>query len=214
MKVRWYFDIVSPYAWLHSVRLQALSIPLELEARPVLFAGLLAHWGQLGPAEVPPKRAFTYRHVQWLAERDGVALRWPPGHPFNPLMLDRLCCLLAPAPAAVHEVFAWVWRDGGDPRDFQGICQLAERLGVTDAPARLRDDAVKADLRAHTAAAISDGVFGVPTLVVDGQVFWGRDGLDMLRVHLADPTVFASAAYAELAALPVLAEREIKKNPA
>lgn len=51
----WYFDFISPFAYLQFVRLGELA-GARLRLRPVLFAGLLQHWGQLGPAEIPAKR--------------------------------------------------------------------------------------------------------------------------------------------------------------
>ena len=73
----WYFDVISPYAFLQFRQLQELQLLDELTPRPVLFAGLLNHYGQLGPAEIPSKREFTYRQVLWLAERRGLTLRMP-----------------------------------------------------------------------------------------------------------------------------------------
>ena len=81
----WYFDFISPFAYLQSERLPAVSGALDLRYRPVLFAGILGAHGQKGPAEIPAKRVFTYRHVLWTARSRGVPLRFPPAHPFNPL---------------------------------------------------------------------------------------------------------------------------------
>ena len=59
----WYFDVISPYAYLQHNQLDNLPTELEIERKPVLFAGLLDHWGHLGPAEIPKKRTFTYRYT-------------------------------------------------------------------------------------------------------------------------------------------------------
>lgn len=74
-----WFDVISPYAYLAFERLpRALDgLPMVVEYRPVLFAGLLGHWGQKGPAEIEPKRAWTFRHVGWMAHRDAVRLQTP-----------------------------------------------------------------------------------------------------------------------------------------
>ena len=61
-----------------------------VEYRPVLFAGMLAHHGQKGPAEIEAKRAWTFRHVHWLAHSHGIPMDTPARHPFNPLPLLRL----------------------------------------------------------------------------------------------------------------------------
>ena len=66
---KWYFDFVSPFAYLQNLRLDEFSTHLKIDRKPLLFAGLLKHWDSKGPAELPPKRLFTYRHVQWMADR-------------------------------------------------------------------------------------------------------------------------------------------------
>ena len=83
--IRWYFDVISPFAYLHWPRVRALAQTHAVEFRPLLLAGLLDANGQKGPAEIEAKRRFTYRHVLWLARQQGVVLRFPPAHPFNPL---------------------------------------------------------------------------------------------------------------------------------
>ncbi|HET7634790.1 MAG TPA: DsbA family protein, partial [Burkholderiales bacterium] len=91
-RLTFWFDVVSPFSWLAFERLpQALEgVSVELRYRPVLLAGLLAHFGQKGPAEIGPKRTWTYRQVAWLAQRHGIALQMPARLPFNPLPLLRL----------------------------------------------------------------------------------------------------------------------------
>src|SRR5215813_13492728 len=113
----WYFDFISPFSYLQFHDLPRLRAVYEIRLRPILFAGLLAHWGQLGPAEIAPKRSFTYRQVRWLARRTGIALNLPPSHPFNPLALLRLAIHLNAGPDIVDRLFAFVWRDGKVPDD-------------------------------------------------------------------------------------------------
>ncbi|MEI5604188.1 hypothetical protein, partial [Streptomyces brasiliscabiei] len=79
-----------PFAYLSLKQLPALPAGTELELLPVLFAGLLNHHRQIGPAEIPAKRRFTYRFVVWRARQMGVPLVMPPTHPFNPLSALRL----------------------------------------------------------------------------------------------------------------------------
>lgn len=92
-----WFDPVSPYAALAFAALpEALEgLSVTVRYRPVLFAGLLRHWGQLGPAEMVPKREWTYRQVLWEARRRGLPLQLPSAHPFNPLALLRLALACA-----------------------------------------------------------------------------------------------------------------------
>ncbi len=201
-----WFDPISPYAYLAFEQL-----PLALEGcsynvdyRPVLFAGLLGHWGQLGPAEIAPKRAWTYRQVAWQAHRLGIDMAMPAQHPFNPLTLLRLA--LASAPPAglpnrrvVELVMRHVWRGGADANDAARLQALREAV------VPLRDthsEPVKAELRAHTGVAIERGLFGVPTLELDGRLFWGLDALPMLRAALQGDPWFDGPAWDAAAVAP------------
>ena len=159
-RIDFYFDVISPYAWLAFERLpQVLQGQHHLvNYRPVLLAGLLGHWGQKGPAEIVPKRAWTYRQVAWLAQQQGTPLQLPQPHPFNPLALMRLALAAAPAAGTpnrrvVELLFRHVWcRDGADPNQPDALADLAQAV------APLRDPAgaeVKAELRERTDAALA-----------------------------------------------------------
>jgi 2-hydroxychromene-2-carboxylate isomerase len=192
-----YFDVISPYAYLAFELLpQALTgLSYRVSYTPVLFAGLLKHHGQLGPAEIAPKRDWTYRQVLWLAHSRGIALQLPATHPFNPLPLLRLALACSPehAPAnpnryVCEQIFHHVWRGGAEAGDPQRLDALAQQL----APRRDRHgDAVKAQLTRNTQGAVAQGVFGVPTFEVDGKLFWGLDALPMLREYLLGSDWFA-----------------------
>jgi 2-hydroxychromene-2-carboxylate isomerase len=193
-----WFDVVSPYAYLAFERL-----PESLEGcsyvadyRPVLFAGLLQHWGQKGPAEIEPKRAWTYRHVHWLAHRHGIELQMPAQHPFNPLALQRLAIACGPNRRVVEALLRHVWRGGADPNDAERLRALAADLAPSRDPGA---GDVKAALRANTDDAIARGLFGVPTIEVDGRLFWGMDALPMVAAALKGDAWFDGPAWQEAA---------------
>ena len=100
-----------------------------------------------------------------------------------------------------------MFRDGRDLSDPKVIGELAAELGVPDPQARLADPAVKARLRENTDWAIAHGVFGVPTLVIGEEIFWGHDALDMALDYLKDPEAFRDAPMRAIEALPVGIER-------
>jgi len=189
-----WFDPVSPYAYLAFEQLpQALEgCSYAVEYQPVLFAGLLGHWGQKGPAEIEPKRAWTFRHVAWLAHRHGIPLDAPAAHPFNPLALLRLALACGPNRRIVEALMRHVWVGGGDASDADRL----DRLTRTLAPARDPNAAeVKAELRRATDSAIAQGIFGVPTFALEGRLFWGIDALPMLRAALLGEARFDGPAW-------------------
>lgn len=186
--ITFYFDVISPYAALAFERLpEALDgLNVVVDYRPILFAGLLKAWGQKGPAEMEAKRQWTFRQVAWMAHRLGIALQTPAQHPFNPLALQRLAWACGPNRRVVEQLFRHVWQGGGQDANAAGRLELLQQqLRPAIDPA---DDAVKQALRQATEDAIARGVFGVPTLEVDGRLFWGLDSLDMVASYLrGDP---------------------------
>ena len=203
-QVTWYFDFVSPFSYLCLARLGELR-EVELAYRPVLFAGLLQQFGQKGPAEIGPKRRWTYRWCQWSAERLGLPFRFPATHPFNPLHHLRLAIAARCEPAAVRRIFEALWTTGADPGDAQRFAELCAAVKVDSA--RLADPEVKNTLRRNTDQAAAAGVFGVPSFEADGEIFWGVDSIDFLKAFLADASVLRNAQMRRLDALPVGASR-------
>jgi 2-hydroxychromene-2-carboxylate isomerase len=202
MHADWYFDFISPFAYLQWPKVRALSARVDIAFRPILFAGLLQHHGHKGPAEIPGKREFTYRFVQWQAQREGLTLRFPPAHPFNPLAALRLCIAAGSSTAAIDAIFAHLWREGRAGDSPAALRDVASGLGIEDIDATLAQPEVKATLRANFEAALAAGVFGVPSLVADGEVFWGNDATPMFEHWLADPVAFDSEAMRALRSLP------------
>jgi len=206
--VDWYFDFVSPFAYLQSEQLHLLGPKTRVRYRPVLFAGLLAAHGHKGPAEIPRKREFTYRFALWEARRLGIPFKMPHEHPFNPLPLLRLALACDCAPDAVHAIFRFVWRDGRLPDLPIEWAELASNLRLPDADRRIADPEVKDALRRNTDEAIARGVFGVPTLMAGDEIFWGNDATGMCADYLAQGGRWTDAEYERVAALPVGAERK------
>ena len=207
VEARWYFDFVSPFAYLQWQRIKTFE-GCAWDYRPILFAGLLNHFGHLGPAELANKRIFSYRHVQWRADRAGVAMCFPPTHPFNPLPSLRLCVAAGCTKASIDTVFNFIWRDGLAADTAEGIDALSRRLQITDVAAALASPGPRRTLQSNFQRAIEDDVFGVPSIVIDSNVFWGDDATDMFKDYLKDRMLFDSGAMQRLSNLPVGAVRK------
>jgi 2-hydroxychromene-2-carboxylate isomerase len=204
--ITFYLDFISPYAYLAferlPVALQGLSY--QVTYKPVLFAAMLKHYGQLGPAEIAPKRTWTYRQMQWLAREHGLPMQAPASHPFNPIGLLRLALACGTDGSCnryvAETIFRHVWTTGLEAADVQRLALLTEQLK----PTRLATcEAVKTELKANTDAAIAAGIFGVPSMQVDQDVFWGQDALPMLRQRLMDDPWFADSTWLNASGLPV-----------
>jgi 2-hydroxychromene-2-carboxylate isomerase len=134
--IEWYFDFVSPFSYLQLEAFDRLPPEVEVTLRPVLFAGLLSHWGHKGPAEIPQKRRFTYRFAQWVAERDGIALKFPPAHPFNPIKALRLAIAAGNDIESVRTIFRHIWRENASRSDFPAASWLASPIFQSEWSAR------------------------------------------------------------------------------
>ncbi|MBF6025321.1 2-hydroxychromene-2-carboxylate isomerase [Lysobacter niastensis] len=205
MHLTWYFDFISPFSYLHWQKVKALLPDHDITLVPVVFAGVLDAVGQKGPAEIPGKREFTYRHVLWQARQEGVTLRFPPAHPFNPLAALRLAIAAGSTVEAVDSVFDWIWAQG---RAGDSIEALAPLLVALNVPAEaLVAPETKAALRENTDAAIAAGVYGVPTLAFDGQMFWGNDAHEFALAALRDPSLLDDPGMQHASQLPVGLQR-------
>jgi len=205
-RLEWFFDFVSPFSYLAFIRLAEFPEGVDIVCRPVLFAGLLNHWNQKGPAEIPPKRAWTNRWCTWSAERLGVRFCFPAVHPFNPLPHLRLAIAAGNTPHAIEQIFETIWTTGADPSDAAAFDALRSSLGVEQS--KLSSPEIKNALRSATEQAVSYGIFGVPTLRIDGELFWGVDATDFARAYLADPALLHSEKMHRLISLPFGAARK------
>jgi 2-hydroxychromene-2-carboxylate isomerase len=212
-RLDFYFDPVSPYVWLAMRSLDRLDAAgVQLRFVPVLFAGLLKTHGNLGPAEVPAKRAYIFRDVLREATRRGLPFAGPPGHPFNPLAALRMCTALANDDARRRLALALLtacWERGEDISDAAVLRRLADAAGLDGAAllAQAATPEVKQALAAATDAAIAEGIFGVPTWRLEGELFWGGDRIEALLWHL-DGGAVDEEKLAAFLARPPLAQRK------
>ncbi len=208
-RIDWYFDYVSPFAYLQSRRLDEVAALADIRLRPVLFAGLLRHWQHKGPAEIPGKQLLTYRHAHWLAKRMGVPYRMPEHHPFNPLAALRLTLALGCRREVVDTISNVIGGDGLRPDSEAGWRAILDRLGVSDAEALIDAPETKAALMRNYEEAVQAQIFGVPSFIAGGELFWGVDCTDMLLDFLKNPRLFDEPGMAGLAGITASSIRRL-----
>jgi len=189
--VRFYFDYISPNAYVAWTQLPALSLRhgVSIEPIPVLFAGLLDAHGRLGPAEIPVQMRWMWKNVLRKAALLGIRLKPPAFHPFNPLLALRVSS--QPLAASdrtrlIDGLFSAVWARGLHVSDPLVVRQVADEIGLPGAAlvAKAQEAESKTLLREQTADAIARNVFGVPTVEVGDELFWGYDDFPYLELFL------------------------------
>ena len=192
MAVRFYFDYISSNAYLAWQALPGLAAKyaVDLEPVPVLFAGLLEAHGQLGPAEIPAKAYWMWKNNLRKAALLSVPLNPPAFHPFNPLLALRISSLELPIAerfALIDGLFNAVWVEGMHVGEAEVVEGVADRAGLCGS--RLVEEAQtpesKKRLRVQTDDAISKGIFGVPSMLLSEELFWGYDDFPYLEHFLA-----------------------------
>lgn len=189
--VQFYFDFISPYSYFAWIRVNELcdEHDIELKAYPVVFGKLLDHWGQLGPAEITAKREWLLKDCFRYAKLNNIELRGPKFHPFNSLSALRMA-LKTVANERQHQVISAIyeagWSKGKDLGDVNELIEALAPLGLSEK--YLNDSIssadVKAQLKTNTEEAIKLGVFGVPTMIVDKELFWGNDQFKYIELYL------------------------------
>jgi 2-hydroxychromene-2-carboxylate isomerase len=207
----WYFDVISPFAYLQLQRMHEFS---EVQPIPIVLGAVLQHCGQLGPAEIPSKRRFAYPFIDFSARQLGFPIRFPATHPFNPLMALRLICAVPAAQRwpVTHALFNHIWRDGKAADSTEALQAIAGPFGIADVAAACSSETVKQLLKSNTETAIANGVFGVPTIQLGTELFWGFDSTDFALHFLQNPNYFESPAVTQLRALPASAARNMHKS--
>jgi 2-hydroxychromene-2-carboxylate isomerase len=197
--LRFHFDFISPYAYLAWTQIHSIAErhAREVEPVPVLFAALLDRHGTKGPAEIPAKRRYMAFDATRKARALGVPFGPPKHHPFNPLLALRVASVPmreAMRRALIDRVYAGVWSGRAEDVEDASVVGAMLRDAGLDAERVIADATSsegKARVRSQTERAIEDGVFGVPTVIANGEAFWGVEALGDLDRFLAhkEPTL-------------------------
>ncbi|SAK72967.1 isomerase [Caballeronia calidae] len=197
-----FFDFISPFSYLLLEQHEKWpAMPFELV--PVQLMKLLERWNQPHAATIPSKRVFVYRHALFRAEQLGIPFRMPPAHPFDPSKALRLAVLANAEIGCVRDIFRYIWREGRDPATPEGFRALCQHVGMPEAESRIEDEDIKAKLRDNNDRAVAMGAFGVPTFLVNNQIFWGEDTLPMVLYVARSPNWLEGAEVKRISALPI-----------
>ena len=173
-----YFDIGSPYSYLAFQRLPAMAaeVGVEVSYRPFLLGAVFKSTGNAMPALVPARATYMLEDLRRWSAHTGVPLRFPAFFPVNSLLPMRALCTFdqSEVRAMAERIFVSYWVENQDV----GQADVLSNLIGAEAVAGASEPEVKLQLRTHTDEAIRLGAFGAPTMVVDGEIFFGNDRLE------------------------------------
>lgn len=191
-RLEFWFDFSCPYAYVASTRIEALAerVAARLDVRPMLLGGVFQARGtpqNLSQTLAPAKARHNLADMQRQAAAAGVPLVMPAGHPLR--TVEALRCVLAagePFMPLVHRFYRAYWAEGRDIGRREVVAAVVREAGldVEEVLARAGSDEVKAELRRRTDEAVARGVFGVPTMFVGDELYWGADRLAMVEAAL------------------------------
>jgi 2-hydroxychromene-2-carboxylate isomerase len=192
--IDFYFDFGSPTAYLAATQLPRIAMQenVRLTYRPILLGAVFKATGNRSPVDVPPKARYMLRDLERFAARYQVPFQFSPFFPLNTLTLMRVATAQQTEPsfgAFVDHVYAQIWAERRNLGDPSVLAEVLASAGLTppEALAKAEEQAIKDELRAATDAAVARGVFGVPTMFVGDEMFFGQDRLDFVREALRAP---------------------------
>ena len=195
-----YYDIISPFAYLYIKQRHRLESILDIKPVPILLGGLLRSTDNKGPGEIAAKRPHTYQFCVWQAEKLGIPFRFPEHHPFMTVAAQRLLTQEKADWPMLERAFDYVWVEGKDPN--LAWSEFCSYLGLPEDTQRPENPDVKAQLIANTTKAKQDGAFGIPALIVNQHCFWGVDTIDWTLDYLARPEMFEESSYVYAGKVP------------
>lgn len=190
-ELTFYFDYVSNNAYLAWTQLSKLMEEHQINFKPVpvLFAGLLNSHGNVGPAELPAKRNWMLQNIMRKCALLNVPMNPPLHHPFDPLLALRAASVSMSDTQRwqlIDKIFEAVWVRQLHVSEPEVVAQLAREAGLDgDAiVASAQQSEAKLALREQTETAIAEGVFGIPSMVWQRQLFFGYDDFEFLSMAL------------------------------
>ncbi len=193
--IDFYFDFSSPYSFLAAEQIEALAARhgRTVTFRPILLGIVFKTAGSAPLTEqYGPKARYSVHDFERSARFAGVRYRHPSKFPIGAVGASRAVLWLQQqrpekANEFVHAVFRAFFQDDRDISDAAVVAQIAQSIGL-DGPALMeaaQTTPIKDELRRRVEEAVAFGVFGAPTIVVDGEVFWGNDRLPQIERWLA-----------------------------
>ena len=201
-KIEYYFDFLSPFSYLswQWVKKNLDSKDHIVDLKPVSMIPVIKSHETKGPAEIPEKRNYLYRFCSRYAEKNEIPFSSPSALPFNSMLSLRVALVAMSEGVGVRVIdalFDFAWGKGGNLEDESSLVAMLNDLGFDGKGLldRVSEKVFRIELKENTKLAQSKGLFGVPTFVLDGEIFWGLESIDHLEDALQKNDVLNHEAY-------------------
>jgi len=195
--IDYYASLMSPWTYLGSARIEALAARhgATMTIWPVDFSQVFPASGGLPlPKRAPQRQAYRMMELKRWRAHLGVPINLQPKFfPGNEQPAARSVIAVrekgngANAIRLAHAVLRGVWEEDKDVSDPQTLAGIVASVGLDPkaVAAAAESPEIVARREADTKQAIELGVFGAPSYVIDGEIFWGQDRLDFVERKLA-----------------------------
>ena len=181
-EVEFYFDFISPYAYLAYKKIQSLPKDINIKYKPVLLGALHNLEGITAPAFIKPKLKHMISDCDLIANKNKSNFIWNSKFPINSLSVMRgyLFINAENRELYMNVMFDAYWKDNLDISNEKILKNLLEKCKINSIKFfdGIKDLKIKDELRSITQEAHDKGIFGAPTFVVNNKIFWGQDRLE------------------------------------
>ena len=191
--MEFYFDFLSPYSylafqWLKKNKVLLDSLKVTVTYRPVVMSKLIHSYDTKGPAEIESKRNFLFKDCLRYSAMHSISFKTPMSLPFNSLYSLRL--VLAAKEdrrfELIDAIYQAGWAEGRELGEEESLLDILEEAGFDKS---LMDETtskeIRRELKENNKMALEKGVFGLPSFIYEGELFWGNDSTKYLELVLA-----------------------------
>lgn len=187
-KINFYFDFLSPYSYVAWTWVRAQDY--DFTYTPVSIPSIISHYGTLGPAQIKPKRNYLFKDLLRYTKMNNIPFTSPKNLPFNSLYALRLALAEVAGESqkeVIDTIFRAGWEHGLDIGSDDVLREILVQKGqpVEDLFAKMEAREARIHLKNNISKALEQDLFGVPSFLVDEEIFWGNDSIKYLEMYLA-----------------------------
>jgi len=181
-ELEFYFDFISPYAYLAHKKIQSLPSSIRTSYKPILLGGLHNLEGITAPAFIKSKLKNMINDCNLIAKKNKFDFKWNDKFPINSLNVMRGYFSINSTikDRYIDIMFNAYWRDNLDIADEKILISLVEscKINPDQFLTAIKDPIIKDKLKDVTKDAHEKEIFGAPTFKINDQIFWGQDRLE------------------------------------